>query len=69
MELYANISKAKAILAWEPKNFVLGMDTLSDLKDFEVWYSQDNEQLRVRFRVRIGIGIHFTDQVVTYKNS
>ena len=57
------------ILAWEPKNFIVGMDTESDLKDFEVWYSQDNEQLRMRFRVRIGIGIHFTDQVVSYANS
>lgn len=57
------------ILCWQKENFVVGLDMESDLKDFKVWYSEDNEQLRMRFRVRVGAAIHFTDQVVTYKNS
>lgn len=57
------------ILAYQKENFVVGIDLESDLKDFEVWYSQDNEQLRMRWRVRAGVAVHFTDQVVTYANS
>src|SRR3990167_692919 len=57
------------ILATYKENFVVGLDLESDLKDFEVWYSPDNEQLRMRWRMRAGVAVHFTDLVVSYLNS
>ena len=57
------------IIATYKENIVVGLDRAADMTDFKVWYSDDNEQLRMRFRINAGVAVHFTDQVVSYVNS
>lgn len=57
------------IVAGSAKNFVAGFDVENDKSDFNLWWSEDNQQFRMNCRFRIGVTNHFYDQIVQYKNS
>src|SRR3990167_1107786 len=57
------------IVATYKGNLAVGFNAENDVKDFEVWYSQDDRVLRMSARFHIGVGVKFTDKVVTYANS
>lgn len=54
------------IVVTYPDNLVVGMNAENDITDFDVWYSKDNDQLRMNLRGFIGVQVMFTDLVVTY---
>lgn len=48
-------------------NFYVGTDLVNELDKFEVFYSKDNDEVRVRANYKLGVQIAFP-QFVTYKN-
>lgn len=57
------------IFAGQKMNFIIGFDVQNDQKDFKIWWSEDNQQLRFHCRFRIGVTNHWYDQIVQYTNS
>lgn len=57
------------IIAGSLQNFVVGFDVKDDKQNFNVWYSEDNMQLRFNCRFNIGCVNHWVDQLVQYTNS
>jgi len=57
------------IFGGSASNFVVGFDVKDDKQNFNVWYSEDNMQLRFNCRFNIGCVNHFVDQIVQYTNS
>lgn len=45
-------------------NFVFATDLTSDMENIEVWYSQDNDEYRLKTSFRMGAGAHFPELVV-----
>jgi hypothetical protein len=51
------------MLATNKDNIVLGVSDNSDL-DFSTWYSQDNQELRLSAKIKIGTAFYFPELVV-----
>ena len=47
-------------------NFAQGFAAENDVNAFDVWYSKDNQELRMNMRFHIGYGIKDTNLVVAY---
>lgn len=60
--------KDRIVATWRG-NLAVGFNAEKDTTDFEVWYSQDDRLLKMSMRFFIGVGVKYTDQVVTYANS
>lgn len=56
------------IFAGVPSNFVAGVDLENDIKNFDLWYSKDNREVRMVMEFKLGVANHFVDQIVQYKN-
>ena len=54
----------KGILA-ELSNLYVGTDLLSDAESFSMFYSQDNDEVRLIVKMKIGVQIAFPDRIVT----
>jgi len=46
------------------KNLYVGVDMLSDMEDFSIFYSADNDEVRTRIKFKIGVNYAFSDFVV-----
>jgi len=46
------------------KNLYVGVDMLSDMEDFSIFYSEDNDEVRTRIKFKIGVNYAFSDFVV-----
>jgi hypothetical protein len=51
------------MLATAKDNIVLGISDAADL-DFKTWYSQDNQELRLNAKIKIGTAFYFPELVV-----
>lgn len=59
-------SKSKLIVGADPMNLVYGYDIEDSYKAFDVWYSRDNDTIRLRMNSNIGAQIAFPSEVVIY---
>tara|TARA_R110000803_G_scaffold67477_7_gene129226 strand:- start:919 stop:1830 length:912 start_codon:yes stop_codon:yes gene_type:complete len=57
------IPAGRAVLA-ESQNLVAGTDLLSDAEDFKIFYSEDNDEVRVRLKMKIGFQVAFPARIV-----
>lgn len=57
------------VFAFSQDNLLLGMNAENDVKDFDVWYSKDDQVLKFMMRFFLGVNVKYTDLVVSYVNS
>lgn len=58
------------IFAMDPdRNLFLGVDLLNEEETAEMWYSQDDQNVKYSFRYRRGWQIAFPSEIVEYSNS
>lgn len=57
------------IFATYQDNLLVGMNAESGMTDFNVWYSQDDQLVKFMMRFHLGVGVKYTDLVVSYLNS
>lgn len=53
-----------AILAADPANLYYGVDMQDDAEAFDLWYSKDNSEFRLKISFNAGTQIAFPDQVI-----
>ena len=53
----------RAVLA-EASNLFAGVDLMSDSEDFSIWYSMDNQEVRVVQKMKIGFQVAFPTRIV-----
>ena len=58
--------KSKLIVGADPMNLVYGYDIEDSDKAFDVWYSRDNDTIRLRATFNVGTQIAFPTEVVIY---
>lgn len=46
------------------KNLYVGVDMLSDMEDFAIFYSADNDEVRTRIKFKVGVNYAFSEFVV-----
>jgi hypothetical protein len=51
------------IFTGRASHFIFGTDLQSDLDNFEVWYSQDDDVIYMRSKFRAGVQVPFLDQI------
>ncbi len=49
-------------------NLLVGMNSVDDMNNFKVWYSDDDQLLKFNTRFHFGVGVKYTDLVVSYAN-
>lgn len=54
------------IVVCDPANLIVAMNGAGDDTQFNLWYSQDNDEVRFSMRGFVGTTISYTSQVVTY---
>ena len=59
-------SKGKLIVGADPENLFYGYDIEDSDKALDVWYSKDNDSIRLRMTTNIGTQIAFPAEVVIY---
>lgn len=47
-------------------DFVIGTDLESDFDEFKIWYSMDDDILKMRSKYRLGVQVPYLDQVGVY---
>ncbi len=52
-----------------PKNLVYGTDLMNEEEDVEVWYSQDDRNVKSLITFKAGTQIKFPTNIVVYKNT
>ena len=57
------------VFATYEENLLIGMNAENDVKDFDVWYSKDDQVLKFATRFHLGVQVKYTDLVVSYVNS
>jgi len=57
--------KNRIIITYQD-NLIVGMNSEGDLTQFEVWYSQDDDVMKMSLRGFMGVQVIHTDLVVTY---
>ena len=59
-------TKTKLIVAADPENLFYGYDIEDSDKALDVWYSKDNDSIRLRMTTNIGAQIAFPAEVIIY---
>lgn len=54
------------IYAMEPENMYFGTDMANEYEKFEVWFSQDNREIRMHSEFKAGVQVAFTGRVFRY---
>jgi hypothetical protein len=54
------------MVATKASNLFMGTDLLSDFEDFRIFYSEDNDEVRFRFKGKIGVQAAFLEFVVFF---
>ena len=57
------------IFATYKENLVVAFNAENDWNDTKIWFSDDNDQLRMKLRFHLGVGVKYANRVVHYKNS
>lgn len=55
------------LFAIRMSNLYLGVDMEHEEEDFNIWYSQDNNEMRYRAEFKRGINVAFPNEVVSFK--
>lgn len=61
------LSGTGRIIVAQDINLWLGTDLEDEENEVKVWYSQDNEEMRMKFRWKMGTNYGFGNQIVSYK--
>lgn len=64
----SSVAITDPIVAADPMNLVYGYDIEDSEKAFDVWYSKDNDSIRLRMTTNIGTQIAFPNEVVIAGN-
>jgi len=56
------------IVAARTSNLYFGTDLLNEYEKYDVWFSQDDQNIKTLFRFKAGCQIAFPSEIVTYKN-
>lgn len=60
------LSGTNKLFAGSLSNFYLGTDLAHEEEDVKLWYSQDNDEVRVRFTFKYGVQVAFPGEVVYF---
>lgn len=63
----AGMSGLDAIFALVPEHTFYGCDLASDKEDFKIWYSEDNDEYRIRIAFTAGIQVAYPDENVVLR--
>ena len=58
-----------AIIGTFADNLVFGCDMESDLEELKLWFSEDNDEFRLKIRFNAGVAYHFGEHIVYGANS
>lgn len=58
-----------SIIGTFAENLVFGTDLEGDAEELKVWYSEDNDEYRLKVRFVAGVAYHFGDMVVLANNA
>jgi hypothetical protein len=61
------LDKQQRIVVTYADNLAVGVCAENDPENFDIWYNQDAETLRLKMRYHLGVGVKFTDLVATFK--
>jgi len=61
-------SYGQRIVCTYPANLFVGTDLISDMEEAKAWYSQDDANIKMSIKWKIGYQIAYTTEVITYKN-
>jgi hypothetical protein len=56
------------IVAARTSNLYFGTDLLNEYEKYDVWFSQDDQNIKTLFRFKAGCQVAFPSEIVTYKN-
>ena len=56
------------IIAARTSNLYFGTDLLNEYEKYDVWFSQDDQNIKTLFRFKAGCQIAFPSEIVQYKN-
>lgn len=54
------------IVAGSLSNFFMGTDLIDENEEVKMWYSQDNDEVRVRFTFKAGVQVAFPGEIVYF---
>lgn len=57
------------IVCTYPSNLFAGCDLISDAEEARVWLSEDDQNIKMSIKWKIGYQVAYTTEVVTYKNT
>jgi hypothetical protein len=57
------------IIATFPSNLAVAYNANNDTEAAKLWFSDDNDQMRLKLRFHLGVGVKYTNLCVTYANS
>ena len=52
-----------------PENLVYGTDLANEYEQYKIWYSQDDDNIKLSVKWKSGCQVAFVGEVVTYKNT
>jgi hypothetical protein len=61
------LDKQQRIVVTYADNLAVGVCAENDPENFDIWYNQDAETLRLKVRYHLGVGVKFYDLVATFK--
>jgi len=62
-------SYGQRIVCTYPQNLFVGCDLISDFEESKAWYSQDDANIKMSIKWKVGYQVAYTTEVVTYKNT
>jgi hypothetical protein len=51
------------------ENLIVGVDLEGEEDNFEIWFSKDDQDVKMSSRSKLGTQVYFIQNIVTYKNS
>jgi len=64
----ASATYKNRIVAARTSNLYFGTDLLNEYEKYDVWFSQDDQNIKTLFRFKAGCQVAFPSEIVTYKN-
>lgn len=63
------LNDTNRIFAGRTSNFFIGTDLLNDYENFNIWYSRDADEVRMKARWKTGVQVAFPNEIVQYTNA
>lgn len=57
------------LYAFRMGNAAIAFDAEADLENYNLWYSQDNNEIRFRAAFKVGVNVAFTSECVKFKSA